>query len=208
MTTAMMPLGLFDSTTDGPRTPAWGLLWWLQAMSTSAAVTGTAAWTEGADTMEAYGVVAPPPSPGVAIAEIRRVSGLTWEHLATLLGVERRTLHFWASGRPMSQKNEERLWRVRDAIRRLDTGNTPANRAALLAVTDGVSLLQRFAAGDFAAVEGRKPHVRPVAPQPSAEVRVARRPPPPAELVDALQPAGESSGPLLGSAPIVTTRKA
>ena len=37
-------------------------------------------------------------SPGAAIAELRRVSGLTWDQLARLVGVSRRTLHFWASG--------------------------------------------------------------------------------------------------------------
>ena len=37
-----------------------------------------------------------------AIAELRRLSGLTWDQLARLFNVSRRALHFWASGKPMT----------------------------------------------------------------------------------------------------------
>src|SRR5262245_15054918 len=41
--------------------------------------------------------VAPDVSTGSAVMEIRRLSGLTWEQLSALMGVARRSLHFWAS---------------------------------------------------------------------------------------------------------------
>ena len=47
-----------------------------------------------------------------AIMELRRLSGLTWEQIATLFNVARRSLHFWASGKPVNAPNEERLRRV------------------------------------------------------------------------------------------------
>ena len=44
-----------------------------------------------------------------ALGELRRLSGLTWEQLAKLFNVSRRSLHFWASGQPLSRFNEEVL---------------------------------------------------------------------------------------------------
>ena len=42
---------------------------------------------------------------GTAIGELRRLSGLTWDQLARLFNVSRRSLHFWASGGEPSIKN-------------------------------------------------------------------------------------------------------
>ena len=39
---------------------------------------------------------------GAAIGELRRLSGLTWDQLARLFNLSRRSLHFWASGKPMA----------------------------------------------------------------------------------------------------------
>src|SRR4030065_864926 len=36
-----------------------------------------------------------------AIAEIRRLTGLTWGQIAEIFDVSRRTIHFWASGKPL-----------------------------------------------------------------------------------------------------------
>ena len=38
-----------------------------------------------------------------AVSELRRISGLTWEQLAWLFGVSRRSVHFWASGKPFER---------------------------------------------------------------------------------------------------------
>jgi transcriptional regulator with XRE-family HTH domain len=70
---------------------------------------------------------------GDAIAELRSVSGLTWEQLARLMGVSRRALHLWASGKPIAAINEERLARVLAIVKQLDRGTAAANRGWLLA---------------------------------------------------------------------------
>jgi DNA-binding transcriptional regulator YiaG len=58
-----------------------------------------------------------------SINELRRLSGLTWEQLTRLFGVSRRSLHFWASGQPLSRAKEEQLNRLLGAIQFIDRGN-------------------------------------------------------------------------------------
>jgi len=73
-----------------------------------------------------------------AIFELKRLSGLTWEELATLLSVTRRSLHLWANGTAINTVNEKRLRNVLVTIRELDRGTASENRALLLApVRDG-----------------------------------------------------------------------
>lgn len=47
-----------------------------------------------------------------AIREVRERAGLTWEQLARLFGVSRRSVHLWAGGGRMTAANEESLLRV------------------------------------------------------------------------------------------------
>ncbi|WP_419950972.1 helix-turn-helix domain-containing protein [Candidatus Palauibacter sp.] len=67
-----------------------------------------------------------------AVSELRRISGLTWEQLAELFGVSRRSVHCWASGKPLNAANHERLMRVLDVVRDADRGTAHSTRAALL----------------------------------------------------------------------------
>jgi DNA-binding transcriptional regulator YiaG len=135
--------------------------------------------------------VSMPVPAGVAIGELRRLSGLTWEQLSRLFNVSRRSLHFWASGKPMAPSNEEHLQRLLAVIRRIDRGSASANRAALLGVReDGSIPYDLLAAGQYARVfsllgPGDAERGRP--PRPSAEMLAVRAPPPPEELVGALQ---------------------
>jgi hypothetical protein len=126
-----------------------------------------------------------------AIAELRRVSGFTWDQLARLFNVSRRSLHFWASGKAMTPANEEHLQRVLAVLRRIDRGSAAANRAALLSVRDdGVIPFDLLAQGHYdaaAAVLGQGPALaRAVASSLSDEAKLARAPLPPEELVGAL----------------------
>ncbi|WP_156040808.1 XRE family transcriptional regulator [Chondromyces apiculatus] len=127
---------------------------------------------------------------GAAIGELRRRSGLTWDQLARLFNVSRRSMHFWASGKPMASSNEEHLQRLLAVVRKVDRGSASANRAVLLGVREDGSLpFDLLAAGDYDRVlallgPGESPRVSP--PKISAEARVARAPRPPEELVDAL----------------------
>jgi transcriptional regulator with XRE-family HTH domain len=125
------------------------------------------------------------------IMELRRLSGLTWEQLASLFNVARRSLHFWASGKPVNAPNEERLRRVLAAVRRADRGTAAKNRALLLQDRDGVVPYDLLARGEYdafdrlaAAAPGR--HAVGLTPL-TREAREARKPQPPDELVGALQ---------------------
>jgi len=75
-----------------------------------------------------------------AIGELRRLSGFTWDQLARLFNVSRRSLHFWASGKPMAPSNEEHLQRLLAVFRKIDRGSASANRTALLGVREDGSL--------------------------------------------------------------------
>ena len=71
------------------------------------------------------------------IRDLRNISGLTWELLAKLLGVSRRTLHSWDNGHPMAVKNEDKLGRIMKAIKSLGKENVAKNRRLLLSTTNG-----------------------------------------------------------------------
>lgn len=124
-----------------------------------------------------------------AIAELRRISGLTWEQLGALFEVSRRSVHFWASGKPLNAANEHRLLRVLDIIRESDRGDARSTRAALFEVTDGSTpfdllVAQRF--DDARALLGHGPGRRRAALAPLGPAAEATRTPlPPEELFDA-----------------------
>jgi DNA-binding transcriptional regulator YiaG len=126
-----------------------------------------------------------------AIAELRRLSGLTWDQLARLFNVSRRALHFWASGKPMAPSNEEHLQRLLAVVRKIDKGTASANRALLLAAReDGTFPFDMLAMGDYDRVLAllAPGEVRRVTPSALTEgERAARTPPRPEDRVDALQ---------------------
>jgi transcriptional regulator with XRE-family HTH domain len=126
-----------------------------------------------------------------AIMELRRLSGLTWEQLAKLFNVARRSLHFWASGKPVNAPNEEHLRRVLAVVRKADRSFAAKNRAMLLEDHDGVVPLDLLARGEYdtfiklvgVGTGRRKLNLKPLSP----EAREARKPQPPEELVGAIQ---------------------
>jgi len=149
---------------------------------------------------------------GAAIGELRRLSGFTWDQLARIFNVSRRSLHFWASGKPMAPSNEEHLQRVLAVLRKIDRGAASANRTALLGVReDGSIPFDLLVNGDYERAlsllgpgDGRR--VSP--PKLSEEARAARAPRAPEELVGALQDRiHPTSGRLLAAKPIATRRK-
>jgi hypothetical protein len=68
-----------------------------------------------------------------AIFELKRLTGLTWEELAMLLSVTRRSLHLWANGSPINTLNERHMRDLLVTVRELDRGTARENRALLLA---------------------------------------------------------------------------
>lgn len=148
-----------------------------------------------------------------AILELRRLSGLTWEQIARLFGVDRRSLHFWANGKALSAGNEERLHRLLATLRRLDRGRASENRALLLqAHPGGVIPLDLLAEGKYdqalALVGTGSGQVRAKSVPLSGEASASRKPAPPAELVGALQDRVHTDkGRLLAATPIRTKRE-
>jgi DNA-binding transcriptional regulator YiaG len=127
-----------------------------------------------------------------AVNELRNLSGLTWEQLATLFDVSRRSVHFWASGEALSSANEEKLNRTLDVVEYISRGSASSNRSLLMGIADdGKSYLELLAAGEFDRVKhllgaGNAP-TKPKLGQRSPAAELLRVPPNPADLVDALQ---------------------
>jgi len=124
-----------------------------------------------------------------AIMELRRISGLTWDQLARLFGVTPRSLHFWASGKPLTPANEEHLHRLLATIRRLDRGSAQENRSLLLGVReDGVIPFDLLLEEQYAHVLSLLGLGRlPARPSPAPLSAAARAPYAPADLAGALQ---------------------
>lgn len=128
-------------------------------------------------------------STDAAVLEIRRLSGLTWDELADLFDVSRRSVHHWASGKPVNAEHEQALRGVLKALRHLDRGDPAATRALLLTSDrGGRSLLDLLKAGAYeeavAGVAPGAPAPRPLRPL-SAEAIEARRLPHPVDLLQA-----------------------
>lgn len=127
-----------------------------------------------------------------SIADLRRISGLTWDQLARLFGVSRRSVHFWASGSPMKPRHEEHLRRLVQIIRRIDRGSASRNRQLLFDSGRGQTpmpfdLLAAEKYDEALAIAGSGE----LAPRASStKLRSGspdtRLPRPPAELVDTL----------------------
>jgi DNA-binding transcriptional regulator YiaG len=124
-----------------------------------------------------------------AIIELRRLSGLTWDHLAKIFGVSRRTLHFWASGKPMNASNEARLLSVLDVVRDAYRGDARSTRASLLHSESGTTALELLATQRFNQARARLGsgghHRRSGLTALSPAAQHARLPLAPEELVDA-----------------------
>lgn len=111
---------------------------------------------------------------------LRRMSGLTWEQIATLFNVDRRSVHLWANGNAMHPKNEEKLGRILSVVLKIDRGFASMSRALLTTPTaDGQLPLDMLAAGKFNAVVdavGKGPQATKLNIRISAEERAHRRP--------------------------------
>jgi hypothetical protein len=123
--------------------------------------------------------------------ELKRLSGLTWEQLAKIFNVSRRSLHFWASGKPLSPFNEEHLRRLLGTVQYINRGSSDINRSALLQPQQGSIIpLDLLIAGKYEEVKRllgagkavEKPKLKPLSP----EAMASRIPPRPEDLVGTL----------------------
>jgi DNA-binding transcriptional regulator YiaG len=127
-----------------------------------------------------------------AVNELRKLSGLTWEQLATLFDVSRRSVHFWASGEALSSANEEKLNRTLDAVEYVSRGSASSNRRLLMGIADdGKSYLELLGAGEFDRVKhllgAGNAIAKPKLGQLSPVAEMSQVSPNPADLVGALQ---------------------
>jgi len=137
------------------------------------------------------GLIAPlstEPSFAADVLELRRRSGLTWELLASLFHVDRRSVHLWAAGRPMSAPNATKLARLLGVVRQASEGMMPAGvRTWLLSASASgpspLDLLRDERFDDLALPANGTGISRPGPVAKSA--RKARAPRPPDELVEA-----------------------
>ena len=63
--------------------------------------------------------------------EIRRLTGFTWNRLAQLLNVDRRTLNNWAKGTKIREKNRKHIAETLGVLRFIDRGSAEFNSSAL-----------------------------------------------------------------------------
>lgn len=128
-------------------------------------------------------------TPQEAIATLRRRSGLTWDQLGELLEVSRRSVHFWASGKPLNASNEARLMRVLAVIQHADRGDPELTRRALFEPVEGKIPFDLLASEEFDEARrllGEGTGSRSVTKtELSATAKKARQPLRPEELINA-----------------------
>lgn len=149
-------------------------------------------WASAEQTNSGLALTLASTSQTAALSELRRRSGLTWDQLARLFGVARRSVHFWMSGKPLNAPNEERLNRLLFTIRYVDRGGAGATRQALTAVLpNGTVPLELLARGEFQEVIARlgqgRGHEMPTSKQSLKRTTDSVAPPSPDRLVGALQ---------------------
>jgi DNA-binding XRE family transcriptional regulator len=145
--------------------------------------------------LEPSGIVLPKPTLPIkttqqTVNELRKISGLTWEQLAQLFDVSRRSIHFWASGQQLLAKNEAKLNQILDTVQYISRGSASINRSLLMEIaSNGKSHLELLKTGEYDQVKysigaGNTPK-NPTITQPAKEKSSTL--PNPGDLVDALQ---------------------
>lgn len=93
--------------------------------------------TTGAAAGPAEGQAASPGLIAEYVAGLRRRSGLTWGDFARALGVSRRTVHFWASGKRVSPRHLERLNAFGNVLLVHESATPDITRERLMVSEDG-----------------------------------------------------------------------
>jgi transcriptional regulator with XRE-family HTH domain len=86
-------------------------------------------------------------SAAATILSVKSSSGLTWEALADVLNVSRRTLHLWANGAPVNQANQQNLRRLEGILGVLKGAGVPKD--LLWSGIDGRPLVDLLRDGRF-----------------------------------------------------------
>lgn len=83
----------------------------------------------------------------VRIKEVRQATDLTWEQLAKMFGVSRRSVHLWASTGKMNAQNEQVLGTIERVISQLKNMTPQQRRSAILDSSNGQSILAKIKSG-------------------------------------------------------------
>jgi len=87
----------------------------------------------------------------VALKELRHRTGLTWDQLAELFDVTRRSVHSWNNGNAMRPEHVQTLRRLVAFSRHVDRGLPSLTKAALFTPNDSGQIpFKALAKGDFA----------------------------------------------------------
>lgn len=159
------------------------LLWWSAAGTNvwnSRALGVARLFADDASTGAGHAAADPVPNFQQSVTEIRRRSSLTWDQLARVFGVGRRSVHFWARGARPSGENAERIGAVLRIVREIDTGDADRTRAVLLdPSTHGRSIFELLCEGHDteAALLSRGVRFADETEDPGRRVPRRRRPP-------------------------------
>lgn len=148
-----------EGTTTGRRQrPTWspgpicglGMLVSVTVLGTGASVPVTPPETFGPWTVE-WSVSGTEPAretatPAEAVRRVHDRSGLSWEQVARLFGVSRRSVHNWATGGVMNAENAARLSEISAAFADLPDEPARARDELLAPDPSGVSRYQRLIA--------------------------------------------------------------
>ncbi len=86
----------------------------------------------------------PLPHAATRVRALYGQSGLTWNQVARMFGVSRRSVHAWARGGRMNARNSERLATIESAVEANRRESPSATREALLNASNGPSVFQRL----------------------------------------------------------------
>lgn len=87
----------------------------------------------------------PLPELAKSVRSLRQRSGLTWDELARIFGVTRRTLYNWSIGGQVSAANAQAIAEVIRSLHEIDSGDPKVTRSRLLAPTEnGATLYARL----------------------------------------------------------------
>lgn len=99
-----------------------------------------------------------PDRPSAKLQQVKELSDLSWDQIAKLFGVSKRTVLSWAAGNPMNGANESVLTELANQVAELP-GTPEQVRAALFAdMPGGTNLFTEFIRMRYAA---RGPEINP-----------------------------------------------
>ena len=203
-----------DATQDGiipTRLSVWMMAGTSPCSALSSQLSDSCFWTSS--TAFGWDASVPVAPATELLADVRSRARLTWDQLAQMFGVQRRSLHLWARGSRLNADNAERLEHIAAVIRLLDQGDPDQTRSALLrpgAGSDSIYDLLRRGRGREAIDLARRGAVVDLAPQAarkrppalSRAAREARGRIAPAELIGGLVSAEPPAGRYVGVGPI------